>query len=495
MTHSAGQDHKGFRLPISKVRGSVFLPRYYDPEIGARAHELQRTHNLVLFGELVDDGGIVVSTGNEIGKMAYGTGNIPFVRTSDISNWEIKTDTKQGVSKAIYDEYAGAQNVKAGDILFVRDGTYLIGQVACVTPSDLPMLYQSHLLKFRITKRSLVNAPLLMAALSTVFVRRQIRAKKFTADIIDTIGDRFRELQLPIPKDKRITTHVTREVRALIEERARLRDVIRVIPHLVQGNIRSFTDRVPDEIVGEINEGGNTGFLQSVADIKGQIFIPKYYDPTLARSIDALGSTHELVPISSLISDGVLSAETGIEVGKMAYGTGEIPFVRTSDISNWELKGDPKQSVSEQIYQHHRQDVRANDIFVVRDGTYLVGTSCIVGESDIKMLYCGGLYKLRAEKSDMLDPYLLLTILNAPIVRRQMRAKQFTRDIIDTLGHRLFEVVLPIPKNPELRSKIAKEARSVIQRRAALRDRTKKIAWELEGVESRTNVTDESFLD
>ena len=46
---------------------------------------------------------------------------------------------------------------------------------------------------------------------------------------------------------------------------------------------------------------------------------------------------------------------TGIEIGKMAYGTGDIPFIRTSDISNWELKNDPKQNISEEIYGANQQ--------------------------------------------------------------------------------------------------------------------------------------------
>ena len=76
--------------------------------------------------------------------------------------------------------------------------------------------------------------------------------------------------------------------------------------------------------------------------------------------------------------------------------------------------------------------------------------------------------------------------MNAPIVRRQMRAKQFTRDIIDTLGKRLFEVLLPIPKDTELAARIAKETRSVIDTRAKLRDRTKEIALEVEGRDTPT---------
>jgi len=90
------------------------------------------------------------------------------------------------------------------------------------------------------------------------------------------------------------------------------------------------------------------------------------------------------------------------------------------DLSNWELKTDPKQSVSEDLYDQFKDklDVRAEDLFVVRDGTYLVGTSCILTEHDTRILYCGGLYKIRVRKKDQLDPYLLLALLNCPIVKR-----------------------------------------------------------------------------
>lgn len=228
------------------------------------------------------------------------------------------------------------------------------------------------------------------------------------------------------------------------------------------------------------------GFFMPFLSIRNGIFIPKYYDPKLDADLRNLKNTHELVSIGSLSNGGqeaIISWDTGIEIGKMAYGTGDIPFVRTSDISNWELKGDPKQNVSEEIYEANRQDVQVGDIFVVRDGTYLVGTSCILTEKDTKILYCGGLYKLRVKKPKEMEPYLLLALLNAPIVRRQMRAKQFTRDIIDTLGKRLFEVLLPIPKDAKVRARIAEETREVIETRARLRDRTKEIALEVEGLE------------
>jgi type I restriction enzyme M protein len=259
-----------------------------------------------------------------------------------------------------------------------------------------------------------------------------------------------------------------------------------------ENNKRVLLDDIPAvqhrfidvKVSGKMRPRDRFGFFRNLSEIRNGIFIPKYYDPKLEEDLRDLKATHDLVSIGSLCKgseEEVLSWDTGIEVGKMAYGTGDIPFIRTSDISNWELKGDPKQNVSEEIYENEKQDVRAGDIFVVRDGTYLVGTSCILTEKDTKILYCGGLYKLRVEKPDRMDPYLLLALLNAPIVRRQMRSKQFTRDIIDTLGKRLFEVLLPIPKDAELARRIAAETRKVIEIRAKLRDRTKEIVLEVEG--------------
>ncbi len=483
MTTNRTQDHTGFKMTLGAIRRGVFLPRYYNPEITARLADLRKTHDLVVLGELLAKKYIQAATGDEIGKMAYGTGTIPFVRTSDVSNGELKTDAKQGVSEDIYATYGPSQDVRAGDILFVRDGTYLIGQVALVTESDLPLLYQSHLLKFRVAQDSPLSTWLLLACLSSPIVKRQIRAKQFTADIIDTVGDRFRELVLPVPKDKALAAQISREVKELVTERSRLRDKIRKIPYWVQGYIKTLDEAIPDGAVAEVVEHGNPGFVRALSSLRNNVFMPRYYDPELEADVTALGGSHRLESLAKLVKDGVLTWDTGIEVGKMAYGTGDIPFIRTSDISNWELKGDPKQNISEEIYKDNKQDVRSGDIFVVRDGTYLVGISCILTEKDTKILYCGGLYKLRIEKPEKMDPYLLLALLNAPIVRRQMRAKQFTRDIIDTLGKRLFEVLLPIPKDAGVCDRIAKETRDVIETRAKLRDRTKEIALEIEGLD------------
>jgi hypothetical protein len=474
---------EAFARRISEIRGGVFLPKYYDPKIGERQKELAKNHNLFRLGDLIKQKHISVSTGDEIGKMAYGTGRIPFIRTSDVSNWEIKADAKHGVSAEIFEDYAASQDVQEGDLLFVRDGTYLVGQVCMVTADDLPCLYQSHLLKFRVSENSPVSKWMLLAALSAPFVKRQIRSKQFTADIIDTIGHRFLELLLPIPKRQETIKKIEKEVSELIAERGRMRRRLVNLPLLAEGKLSDLDERHIYDDSGEAPESTRKiAFSLPFTQLKSTNFIPKYHSPEILKELSQLEGTCELTPISALVSRKILSWSTGIEVGKMAYGTGAIPFIRTSDISNWELKGDPKQGVSEAIYEDNKQDVMADDIFIVRDGTYLVGVSCILTEHDTKILYCGGLYKLRVCQPNKLDPFLLLALLNTPIVRRQMRSKQFTRDIIDTLGKRLFEIILPVPKDIVLRKRIAEETRRVIETRVQLRNRARELAFEVEGL-------------
>jgi type I restriction enzyme M protein len=227
------------------------------------------------------------------------------------------------------------------------------------------------------------------------------------------------------------------------------------------------------------------GFLLKTSQIKNRILVPKYYDPEITEHLRHLTATHKLVQMGDLVENGTVSITTGVEVGKMAYGTGPIPFIRTSDISNWELKIDPKQGVSEELYDvlKDKLDVRIGDILMVRDGTYLIGTSAIVTESDTRILFQSHIYKIRVLKPDSIDVWLLFACLNSPVVKRQIRAKQFTQDIIDTLGNRILEIQIPIPKDVAKREEIAKATRETVESRVALRNKAKQIVLEVEGIE------------
>lgn len=476
-----------YKINSNNIKNKIFIPKYYDPDLYAQIADLASTHHLFSLGDLLDSGVLSVQTGHEIGKMAYGTGNIPFVRTSDITNWEIKTIPKQGVSEDIYKLYSEREDVQPGDILMVRDGTYLIGTNCFITPLDTPMLFQSHILKFRVKNSSIVNPYLLFLSFNCALVQRQIKNMQFTADIIDTLGSRYRELIFPIPKDDATQKQLITYMRNSLETRMKYKAAVKQMPLLIEkvlekNTVTPFDDffNTPlEDILSEIVQDTTTlefgefsAYKTNRSNIVRGIFLPKYYDPSVRATLNRLAENCSLYSIQQLIDIGAVQLSTGDEIGKMAYGTGSIPFVRTSDFSNWEIKADAKQGVSEEIYQQYfeKEDVQEGDILLVRDGTYLVGNSCIITSSDTKMLYCGGLIKIRATRKDIVDEYLLLGLLNSYIVKRQIRTKQFTRDVIDTLGQRLKEVVIPIPNSPSLKAAISEKICAIVNNRIAARD-------------------------
>lgn len=248
----------------------------------------------------------------------------------------------------------------------------------------------------------------------------------------------------------------------------------RTIPH---NDLPEINDNLKKYQAGKKINNSNLGFVLPKSKLSSNILCPRYYNPQAMSELEGLKETHNLYIFGDLVEQGILSLSTGDEIGKLAYGTGKIPFIRTSDISNWELKADPKHGVSEEIYQSlcGKQDIHPGDIFLVRDGTYLIGTCAIVTEHDEKILYQSHIYKIRVNKNDLgLNPYLLLAVLSSPIAQKQIRSKQFTQDIIDSLGDRINEITLPIPKNARQRVKITELVQTAVQKRIEARELTNK---------------------
>jgi type I restriction enzyme M protein len=222
------ESHLGFSLSPTKLHENILCPHYYDRETENELSALTNDYEVISFDDLLMDGTLEISTGDELGKLSYGTGDIPFIRTSDLSNWEVKIDNKHNVDDATYQKFRTKQDVKPLDIFMVRDGTYLIGTCAIVMPGEEKILYQSHIYKIRVhSNKHGVTPFLLLAILSSPLVQKQIRAKRFTQDIIDSLGDRIRELLLPIPYDRGVRDEISSLVEQSIDMRLKARQLAR----------------------------------------------------------------------------------------------------------------------------------------------------------------------------------------------------------------------------------------------------------------------------
>ena len=220
------EDHIGFMVAYEDLNDHIFIPEYYNPEIGRELKSLKDKgkHRLISVEELIDKGILQIKRGNEIGSQFYGSGEIPFVRTSDIVNWEIKFDPIKAVSEEIYNQYKELQDIREKDILFVNDGTFLIGRTAMITKLDLKIIIQSHLRRIRVLDPKIIDPYYLFYLLNSKLVRKQIDSRIFVQATISTIGNRLNEVILPICNDKNEVKKIIDEVKNIIEEKAKLRE-------------------------------------------------------------------------------------------------------------------------------------------------------------------------------------------------------------------------------------------------------------------------------
>lgn len=215
--------------------------------------------------------------------------------------------------------------------------------------------------------------------------------------------------------------------------------------------IRSDGTRHPndlDEIGPDFHYNGQAKYWQEVELTNPYYLVPRYYEPTAAQTEQErrLIDGAERSTVRELEAGKVLSVRKGHEPGSDAYGTGDIPFVRTSDISNYEVRADPTKALSHEIYDQYarQQRLTPGDILVVADGRYRIGAAAILTENNYRCVVQSHLRILACEETAALDPYELLFALSLPSVRRRMRDLVFIQSTLGTLGNRILELEIPL---------------------------------------------------
>ncbi|NQT11725.1 MAG: N-6 DNA methylase, partial [Planctomycetes bacterium] len=198
--------------------------------------------------------------------------------------------------------------------------------------------------------------------------------------------------------------------------------------------------------------------------------VPRFYSKTAHNKVtrEAREWLGELATVDELIGAGGLVVRKGHEVGADAYGSGEIPFVRTSDIANWEVSLNPTNGVSEEVYEKYRgaQRLQAGDVLLVVDGRYKIGRSAILHEHNCRSVAQSHLRILTATKECPLGPYELLYVLNLPSVLEEMRNLVFIQSTLGSIGKRLGRLLLPIPTKTNDWKKRIREFRALLDTRA-----------------------------
>lgn len=178
--------------------GNLWTPKFYYPLYQSTLRKIKRKFETTQLGVIAPD----ISKGNEIGSENYKgylqktDTDVPFVRTSDIINYEIDSYPDFYASADICDELN--QDLKAGDILFTNDGK--IGLCAMFTENDKCVL-QSHIRRVRIKEK--LSPYYVFTFLTTDFALYQVYRFIVVQATLPTISNNLAQIEIPIlPEDK-----------------------------------------------------------------------------------------------------------------------------------------------------------------------------------------------------------------------------------------------------------------------------------------------------
>lgn len=205
------------------------VPRYHHGQIKNPAVGLAKElgGEVTTLGEMVRRGYLRVRKGHEVGAEAYGSGDVPFVRTSDIHNWEVSLNPTNGISEEHYGRFATTQNLRSHDILLVVDGRYKIGRTAILHNGQTKCVVQSHFRILTVRDKSPIDAFELLYLLSRSELLSEMRNLVFIQSTLGSIGKRLEELLIPLPHRTAQWRRAVEEFRSALETRARSLETLR----------------------------------------------------------------------------------------------------------------------------------------------------------------------------------------------------------------------------------------------------------------------------
>jgi len=203
----------------------VYVPRYYWQNKMQEIRKQAEKDNQILvpISNLIRDKVLAFFDGHGSPEAeTKGKGEIPYIRVKDIVNWEVYKDPTSRIPIETYLEKKGnKKDIKTYDVLYVRRGSYRIGSVAMVSPFDTEALYTREILVLRVNKDNDygITPFYLLYLLSHKLTQIQAANKILIETTLPNIADRWKELELPIDKDKNKINQISERIENVIKNK------------------------------------------------------------------------------------------------------------------------------------------------------------------------------------------------------------------------------------------------------------------------------------
>ena len=358
-------------------------------------------------------------------------GKYLFIRTADVKKYQFNTEMAVYLDEQTFSSQK-ANRITKDDILISVVGNYL-GSTSVIPPSIKIGAFNDNSASIRITDEA-ISPYYVSAFFNSVFGQQLIQSLVTrTGQKILSAGN-VKKLSLPIIDNDIISEKYQKATIKGVEAN----DLISKAQHLFFSRIGIDFNAIPKNNSFSVNKS-------DFADV--DLWTPMYSYPLYVNTLEALQGKWEIVNIGK-IADLKKGDEVGSEtyIGYLDKRKTDVPFIRTSDIVNYEIDQYPDFYIPEEIFNELGQGFQRDDVLFTKDGKIgMVGMLTEYDKAIISSGFVGLRLKNKAKEYGITPEYLFLTL---SIKEIGIYASKRRTVVASTIPHlreeRLKEMEIPI---------------------------------------------------
>jgi len=411
-------------LKTVTINKSIIEREKWTPKYAYIFKKLETSPNTMQLDEFISEGpinGIDLRDFTEEGKS--------YVRISDMRRFFI---SYSDIKKVEFDKIPKKIQLQEKDILVSRKGTPGISVIT--TKDDIDSIIGTEAILLRIKD-----------SYDPCYLVAFLNSKVFYEQVLDNLsgavapGINHPSLKkLKILYDKTLIRKVSDKVKKTIELHIRASSILADTQNIFYQKLGLDFSKVEKENFYSVN----------LSDFKEvDLWTPAYSYPFYVNILKTIQEKWETVPLGE-----IATAKKGDEVGSDNYNKyldkkdSDVPFIRTSDVVNYEVDQFPDFYIPEEIYQELKQDVKTGDVLFNNDGkiglvAMLTPQDKVILQSHIKRLR---LKKEAIEKYHITQEYLFLVLTIKEIAKCQAERYTVIQSTIPTISNRILDFEIPI---------------------------------------------------
>jgi len=423
------------------IEASRIDPKYFFLEDKINKYRNNKNFSLVELGDknLVKN----ITDGEHAGQIFIEEG-VLFIKNSSVKDYDISILDGFYISEEKHQKLKRSA-LKSEDILFTTIGH--LGSSTIVPENFGEANINQNLVKIEIDK-DFLDPYYLASFLNSSFIKEQINCL-FTGNIHSILTyPKIKKLSIIKPSNL-IQKRIREKYRKAIDFEKKANEIILEAKDEFRRYLNLDLERIKSKNFYSIR----------ISELKNNILIPNLYSPESSLIKEDISKKWKTEKLGG--EGGLSIVKNGDEVGSDNYNlylekqNADIPFVRTSDIYNFQVDLSPDYYIPQEISTILNQELKDGDILFTKDGH--IGKVAFVTKED-KFIAASGLAIIRASK---INPYyLFLTLISQEV--GQLQANQNTV-VASTLPHLRedkiedFDIpLLPKDKINKLSSKIEK---------------------------------------